>query len=74
MFIFGENYNAMEQQKPRPNLMDCISFWKGKSLKEDKGGTFNLELYLAYLQAINTDCPTEANRSNVKAITLTYNF
>ena len=23
-------------QKPRPNLMDCISFWKGKSVKEKK--------------------------------------
>ena len=63
----------MENQKPRPNLMDCISFWKGKSVKEDKGGTFNLELYLAYLQAINTDCIMEANRSNVMAITISSN-
>jgi hypothetical protein len=53
-------------QKPRPNLMDCISFWKGKSVKEDKGGTFNLELYLSYLNAINVDCPTQANISNLK--------
>jgi len=52
--------------KPRPNLMDCISFWKGKSVKEDKGGTFNLELYLSYLNAINVDCPTQANISNLK--------
>lgn len=54
--------------------MDCIQFWKNKSVKEDKGGTFNLELYLAYLQAINTDCPTQSNRSNVRAITLPCNF
>lgn len=57
-------------QKPRPNLMDCISFWKGKSVKEDKGGTFNLELYLSYLSAINLHCPTQANVVNVKAITI----
>ena len=57
-------------QKPRPNLMDCISFWKGKSVKEDKGGTFNVDLYLAYLSAINEDCLTQANVVNVKAITI----
>ena len=63
----------MEQSKPRPNLMDCISFWKGKSVKEDKGGTFNVDLYLAYLQAINNDCLIQANRSNVMAITISAN-
>jgi len=62
-----------ENQKPRPNLMDCISFWKNKSVKEDKGGTFNLDLYLAYLKAINNDCIMEANRSNVMAITIQAN-
>jgi len=50
--------------------MDCIRFWKGKSVKEDKGGTFNIELYLAYLQAINNDCLIQANRSNVMATTI----
>ena len=65
----------MESQKPRPNLMDCISFWKNKSVKEDKGGTFDLDLYLAYLKAINADAPiTQANRSKVKAYTLNCNF
>ena len=62
-----------ENQKPRPNIMDCISFWKGKSVKQDKGGTFNLNLYLAYLQAINNDCPLQANRTNVMAITILAN-
>lgn len=62
--------NAMENQKPRPNLMDCISFWKGKSVKQDKGGNFNLDLYLAYLQAINVDCRLEANLVNVKVVTI----
>jgi hypothetical protein len=53
--------------KPRPNLMDCISFWKGKSVKEDKGGTFDLDLYLAYLTAINVECPpSKSNQSNLK--------
>ena len=61
---------TQENQKPRPNLMDCIRFWKNKSVKEDKGGTFNVELYLAYLQAINTDCPIQANRTNVLATTI----
>ena len=65
---------SMENSKPRPNLMDCISFWKGKSVKEDKGGTFNLELYLAYLQAINTECPIQANTSNVRVLTSPVNF
>ena len=63
----------MENQKPRPNLMDCIRFLKGKSVKEDKGGTFNVDLYLAYLQAINNDCLIQANRSNVMAITISAN-
>lgn len=67
-------FRPMEQSKPRPNLMDCISFWKGKSVKEDKGGTFNIDLYLAYLEAINIDCPMQANRSNVRAVTLPYQF
>jgi hypothetical protein len=62
-----------QNQKPRPNLMDCIRFWKGKSVKEDKGGTFNVDLYLAYLQAINNDCLIQANRSNVMAITISAN-
>jgi hypothetical protein len=57
-------------KKPRPNLMDCISFWKEKSVKEDKGGTFNLDLYLAYLIAINENCLSHANVVNVKAITI----
>ena len=65
----------MESQKPRPNLMDCIQFWKNKSVKEDNGGTFDLDLYLSYLKAINADAPiTQANRSKVKAYTLNCNF
>jgi len=68
-----QKLRPMETQKPRPNIMDCISFWKGKSVKQDKGGNFNLDLYLAYLQAINADCIMEANRSKVMAITIQAN-
>jgi hypothetical protein len=62
-----------ENQKPRPNIMDCMSFWKGKSVKQDKGGSFNLNLYLSYLQAINNDSPLQANRVNVMATTISAN-
>ena len=62
-----------ENQKPRPNIMDCMSFWKGKSVKQDKGGSFNLNLYLSYLQAINNDSPLQANRVNVLATTISAN-
>jgi len=62
-----------EKQKPRPNIMDCMSFWKGKSVKQDKGGSFNLNLYLSYLQAINNDSPLQANRVNVMATTISAN-
>lgn len=40
----------------RPNIVRCMNFWKKQSLPgycKDKGGTFNLDLYLQYLNAIN---------------------
>jgi hypothetical protein len=35
-----------------PDIMKCIRFWKNQSLKEcdDKGGSFNVQLYLDYLE------------------------
>jgi hypothetical protein len=35
-----------------PNIMHCIKFWKNQSLKhcDDKGGSFNVQLYLDYLE------------------------
>lgn len=33
----------------RPNVMACVRWWRNQSLKEDKGGSFNIELYLDYL-------------------------
>lgn len=34
------------------DIMKCIRFWKNQSLKEcdDKGGSFNVQLYLDYLE------------------------
>lgn len=34
-----------------PNIMKCMRFWRNQSLTDckDKGGSFNLELYLDYL-------------------------
>ena len=33
----------------RPNVMNCVRWWRNQSIHEDKGGSFNLELYLDYL-------------------------
>jgi hypothetical protein len=33
----------------RPNVMACVRWWRNQSLKEDKGGSFNIALYLDYL-------------------------
>jgi hypothetical protein len=32
-------------------LVRCIQWWRKKSLNDDKGGSFNVELYLAYCEA-----------------------
>ena len=33
------------------SLKRKMLWWRGQSLEEDKGGSFNLELYLDYLEA-----------------------
>ena len=35
-----------------PDIMHCIKFWKNQTLKQcdDKGGSFNVQLYLDYLE------------------------
>jgi hypothetical protein len=33
----------------RPNVMNCVRWWRNQSVHEDKGGNFNLQLYLDYL-------------------------
>lgn len=43
-------------QPVRPNVMRCARFWRNQSLRGDlmdKGGSFNIELYLRYLEVIN---------------------
>lgn len=34
------------------NIGKLIKFWKSKTTPETKGGNFNLDLYLQYLEAI----------------------
>jgi hypothetical protein len=36
------------------NIMHIVRFWKNKSIPQDKGGSFNLELYLRILEIKNT--------------------
>lgn len=36
-----------------PPLGIIIKWWRGKKFNEAKNGTFNHDLYLQYLQAIN---------------------
>lgn len=33
----------------KPNVMACVRWWRNQSVKEDKGGSFNIALYLDYL-------------------------
>lgn len=49
---FNDNYF----QPVRPNVMRCARFWRNQSLRGDlmdKGGSFDIDLYLRYLDAIN---------------------
>ena len=46
------------------NIMKVITWWKDKSMPgvyKDKGGSFNLDLYLDYLQVINEQVQTRKN-------------
>jgi hypothetical protein len=36
-----------------PNIMACVRWWRNQSVKEDKGGNFNINLYLDYLSEQN---------------------
>lgn len=49
-----EMKKAIKQQENtftpiRPNVMNCVRWWRNQSMHEDKGGSFNIELYLDYL-------------------------
>jgi len=37
----------------KPNIARMKRWWKNQSLHDDKGGSFNVTLYLDYLNAIN---------------------
>jgi hypothetical protein len=37
----------------KPNVMACVRWWRSQSVKEDKGGNFNINLYLDYLSEQN---------------------
>lgn len=37
----------------KPNIARMKRWWKNQSLHNDKGGSFNVSLYLDYLNAIN---------------------
>lgn len=36
-----------------PNVMQCVRWWRSQSITEDKGGSFNIYLYLDYLSEQN---------------------
>jgi hypothetical protein len=48
------NRNEREVQPVVSNIMTYIRFWSQPSGAYDKGGTFNLQLYLDYLEIIHT--------------------
>ena len=53
--IFVETFKQIEIMKNYyigGNIGRIIKFWKSKSTPETKGGSFNLDLYLQYLNAI----------------------
>lgn len=37
----------------KPNIARMMQYWKNQSSENDKGGSFNLTLYLDYLNVIN---------------------
>ncbi len=44
-----------ERKPVQVNILKYVNFWTKKSLRgelQDKGGSFNLELYYAYLREI----------------------
>jgi len=55
-------------QPIRPNVMRCARFWRNQSLRGDlmdKGGSFDIDLYLRYLDAINEQIQRPiVNRNN----------
>jgi len=51
----------------KPNIARIMRYWKSQSSENDKGGSFNLTLYLDYLNVINQQ-PTESSSNRIKTI------
>lgn len=50
-----ENYFLPYPKERRTNILRYLNFWRNQSLRGDlmdKGGSFNIELYLDYLDVI----------------------
>lgn len=46
------DWSANTYKKTSYPLKRMMNFWRGQSMHEDKGGSFNLDLYLDYLENI----------------------
>ena len=44
-----QNIQENEFTPIRPNVMACVRWWRNQSSHQDKGGSFNIQLYLDYL-------------------------
>jgi hypothetical protein len=49
----------------KPNIARMMKFWKSQSSENDKGGSFNLTLYLDYLNVISQQ-PIESVSNRIK--------
>lgn len=48
-----------------PNIARIMRYWKNQSSENDKGGSFNLTLYLDYLNVISQQ-PIESVSNRIK--------
>ena len=63
-----ENYFVPYPHERRTNILRYLRFWKNQSLRGDlmdKGGSFNVSLYLDYLDAIQNQ-PIDYVKKNSK--------
>ena len=53
--LLKKEQELKEMYKPNINLQYIMNWWKKKSIPacEDKGGTFNYQLYMRYLDIVN---------------------
>ena len=53
-----------DNTNPRPttfSLQAKMDWWKNKKSEGDKGGSFNLQLYLDYLSSLDNNIKDQAN-------------